>query len=44
MFVAKSQNVRQYWCSAEKSNGIIALLMVSRFSGAQFGFAVEDTF
>ena len=31
MFVAKSQNVCQYWCSTEKSNANIALLMVSRF-------------
>jgi hypothetical protein len=31
MFVAKSQNVRQNWCSAKKSNAGVLLDTVSRF-------------
>ncbi len=49
MFVTKIQNVRQYWCSAEKSNAGVSFDTGSRFfssianNGVQFGFAVKDT-
>ncbi len=32
MFVAKSQSVHQYWCSAEKSNADVASVTVSVYS------------